>query len=160
MCHRRLLRPRAPTQFWWTQWPKKTGIGLGRGGRTTKLHARVDGQGKPLQVEVSSGSVHDAAVAPALLQRIDATAVLGDKGYDSDVIIERIERAGALAVIPARSHRKVQRYLLRSLYKKRNIVERFFNRLKHYRGLATRYEKTAESFIAMIHLICARMWAL
>ncbi|RYF20420.1 MAG: IS5 family transposase [Oxalobacteraceae bacterium] len=160
MCDRRLLRPRAPTQCGCTQWPKKNSIGLSRGGRTTKLHARVDGQGKPLQVEVSSGSVHDAAVAPDLLQRIDAAAVLGDKGNDSDVIIERIERAGALAVIAARSNRKAPRYLLRSLYKERNLVERFFNRLKHYRGLATRYEKTAKSFIAMVHLICARMWAL
>ena len=95
-----------------------------------------------------------------MLQRIDAAAVLGHKGYDSIAIVERIERAGALVVIPARSHRKVPRYLIRSLCPERNIVERFFNRLKHYCGLATRYEKTAESFIAMVHLICARMWIL
>ena len=62
---------------------------------------------------------------PALLQRIDAAATLGDKGYDSDAIIERIERAGTLAIIPARSHRKVSRYPIRSLYTERNVAHAF-----------------------------------
>ncbi|RYF19948.1 MAG: hypothetical protein EOO77_09035 [Oxalobacteraceae bacterium] len=93
---------------------RKNGIGLNRGGRTTKLHARVDGQGRPLQVEVSPGSTHDAALAPILLQHIDAAMVFGDKGYDSNAISCRIEQAGALAVILARNGRKAPRYLFRS----------------------------------------------
>ncbi|RYF20421.1 MAG: IS5 family transposase [Oxalobacteraceae bacterium] len=137
---------------------KKNGIGLSRGGRTTKLHARVSGQGRPLQVEVSPGSVHDAALVPVLLEKLDAAAVLGDKAYGSDAIIHRIEQAGALPVIPARINRRTPRYLIRSLYKERNLVERFFNYLKYYLGFATRYEKTAGSFLAMAHLACARMW--
>lgn len=93
-----------------------------------------------------------------LLEHITAKAILADKGYDSDAVVEKIEAAGAIAVIPSKSNRKVQRPHDKELYKERNLVERFFNRLKHWRGLATRYEKTAESYLAMVHLACARLW--
>lgn len=71
-----------------------------------------------------------------------------------------IEAKNAMAVIPPKSNRKTKRDWARSLYKERNLVERFFNRLKQYRGIATRYEKSADSFLALIHLACARMWLL
>jgi len=131
---------------------------VSRGGRTTKIHARVDARGRPIQIEVTAGNVHDCSHAEALLEHITAKAILADKGYDSDAIVEKIEAAGALAVIPSKSNRKVQRPHDKELYKKRNFVERFFNRLKHWRGLATRYEKTLESYLAMLHLVCARLW--
>lgn len=109
---------------------------------------------------MTAGNIHDCSHADALLENITAAAIIGDKGYDSDAVVAKIEESGALAVIPPKSNRKVQRDFDKELYKERNIVERFFNRLKHYRGLATRYEKTSESFLAMLHLICARMWLL
>ncbi len=93
-----------------------------------------------------------------LLEHITAKAILADKGYDSDAIVEKIEAAGAIAVIPSKSNRKIQRPHDKELYKERNLVERFFNRLKHWRGLATRYEKRVESYLALVHLVCARLW--
>jgi transposase len=107
---------------------------------------------------VTPGNVHDCAHADALLEHITAKAVIADKGYDSDAVIKKIETAGALSVIPSKSNRTVQRPHDKELYKERNLVERFFNRLKHWRALATRYEKTVESYLAMLHLICARLW--
>ena len=103
-------------------------------------------------------------------EHITAKAILADKGYDSNAVIEKIEAAGAIALIPSKSNRKVKPSTFTStltstrcpsglleLYKERNLVERFFNRLKHWRGLATRYEKTAESYLAMVQLVCARL---
>lgn len=159
--HRRLVRPRAPTQCGRKRGAFGAAIGLSRGGRTTKLHARVDATGKPLQVTITPGNIHDCTEAPRLIAEATTTgAIIGDKGYDSDALIAQIEAKSALAVIPPKSNRKTQRDWAKSLYKERNVVERFFNRLKQYRGIATRYEKTAESFLALVHLACARMWLL
>jgi transposase len=107
---------------------------------------------------VTAGNIHDCSHAEALLEHITAKAILADKGYDSDAVIEKIEAAGALAVIPSKRNRKIQRPHDKDLYKERNFVERFFNRIKHWRGLATRYEKTVESYLAMLHLVCATLW--
>lgn len=93
-----------------------------------------------------------------MLTNAEAGAILGDKGYDSDAVIALIEGRGMLAVIPAKSNRKNPRDLDVELYKERNQVERFFNRLKQYRGLATRYEKTKTSFLALVQLACVRIW--
>jgi transposase len=95
-----------------------------------------------------------------LLEDITAEAVIADKGYDSDAVVEKIEAAGAKAVIPPKSNRKDPRRYNKKMYKERNVVERFFARLKQWRGLATRYEKTLESYMAMVFLACARRWLL
>jgi transposase len=107
---------------------------------------------------VTPGNIHDCTQAPALLANVEAAVVIADKGYDSDAILELISARGALAVIPPTRSRKVRRRYDRTLYKERNHVERFFNRIKQYRGLATRYEKTATSYLAMLHLACLRLW--
>ena len=86
--------------------------------------------------------------------------LIADKGYDTNAILEHVHKKNALAVIPPKKNRTVQRDYDKQLYKERNHVERFFNLLKQCRGIATRYEKTAESFLAMVHLACARMWVL
>ena len=93
-----------------------------------------------------------------LLATLEAAAVIADKGYDSDAILELVGSYGALAVIPPTRSRKVRRRYDKALYKERNHVERFFCRIKQYRGLATRYEKTAASYLAMLHLACLRLW--
>jgi putative transposase len=107
---------------------------------------------------LTPGNIHDCTHAPALIEKSNAGAIIGDKGYDSDAIVMLIESRGSLAVIPSKSNRKVARVHDKELYKERNHVERFFNRIKQYRGLATRYEKTAASYLAMLHLACFRLW--
>jgi transposase len=81
---------------------------------------------------------------------IPAELVIGDKGYDSDQVVEAIKAKGAEAVIPPKKNRKVQRAYDR--YKDRNLVERFFSKVKQYRRVATRYEKTARNFLAFVHV--------
>jgi transposase len=97
---------------------------------------------------------------PDAEQRLELGAVLGDKGYDSDDLLKFVASLKAEAIIPAKRSRKVQRPLNRELYKDRNQVERFFGRVKHYRRIATRYEKTARNYMAMLHLVSTMVWLL
>jgi len=137
--------------------PAENAIGVSRGGRTTKLHARVDAEGRPVQIEISAGNLHDSSLAATLLAQITADAIIADKAYDIDAVVERVEQAGAAAVIPPKKNRKKKRAYSKSLYKERNVVERFFCRIKQWRGIATRYEKTITSFRGMVHLVCAML---
>ena len=91
---------------------------------------------------------------------IPAGAVIADKGYDSDPFVGAIQTTGAKAIIPPRSNRRTPREYDRERYKARNLVERFFNRLKQFRRLATRYDKLARRFNAFLHLACAYIWLL
>ncbi len=93
-----------------------------------------------------------------MLEGIRADAVLADKGYDADYIVEAAGNMGAVAVIPPKSNRKIQREYDKDLYKERNLVERLFNKLKHFRRVATRYDKTASAFLAFIHLASICLW--
>ncbi|MBX2811574.1 MAG: IS5 family transposase [Myxococcales bacterium] len=133
---------------------------MSRGGRTTSLHARVDAQGRPLQIILSPGNIHDSICAQELLAEFAAGARLADKAYDTNSIIEHVEMSGAEVVISPKKNRTYFRENSKELYKERNWVERFFNRVKQYRGLATCYEKITESFLAMIYLFCIRVWLL
>ena len=99
-----------------------------------------------------------ARAAPRLIETLNSEALIADKAYDNAAIVEQIEQQGSNAVISSRRNSKTPRPYDKTLYKERNGVERFFNRLKHYRGLATRYEKTSESFMALLYLVCAKMW--
>ena len=116
----------------------------------------MDAQGKPRQIELTPGNRHDSECAEALLDGVEAGAIIGDKAYDANRILTFIGEQGMLAVIPPIKSRKEQRTYDKELYKERNLVERFFARIKHYRGLATRYEKTAESYLALFHLACVK----
>ena len=100
----------------------------------------------------------DITQAPALIEGFDAPAVIADKGYDADPLVALINSAGATAVIPPRSNRIQKREYDRHLYKDRNLVERFFNRLKQFRRIATRYAKLARNFTSMLNLVCAYIW--
>src|SRR5258708_38284500 len=90
--------------------------------------------------------------------RLAVAASLATKGYDADSFITSLEVRAIKAVIPPRSTRKAKRACDFALYAERNLVERFFNTIKHYRGIATRYEKTARNFLAGLHLVCALAW--
>lgn len=114
--------------------------------------------GNPLRVILSAGQIADIEFAANLIDPLPVQAVIADKGYDADHFVATIEAAGAQAVIPPRSHRLIQRHFDRHLYRDRNLIERFFARIKHFRRIATRYDKLAASFLSFIHLACTFVW--
>ncbi len=132
-------------------------VGLSRGGRTTKVHLGIDGNEMVKTVFLTPGQAADCAQAEALLADLghDET-VIGDRAYDTDTVLELIRRAGAAAVIPSRSSRKSPRPLDRDTYRTRNLVERFFGKIKEFRRVATRYDKTARNFLSAVHLAVSR----
>jgi transposase len=114
----------------------------------------ADECGLPVDFVVTAGQVNDCTQAIALLGERKTEAVLADKGYDSDAIVAQVRAMGAVAVIPPKSNRKVQREFDKELYKQRNRIERCFSRLKHFRRFATRYEKLKRNFHALVALAC------
>lgn len=126
---------------------------------STKIHAVVDALGNPLRWILTGGEVADITQAPTLIEGLHAQTVVGDKGYDADALVAQINAAGAAAVIPPRSTRREQRAYDRHVYKDRNLVERFFNRLKQFRRIATRYEKLASTFTSLLNMVCAYIWS-
>ena len=134
-------------------------LGRSRGGLKTKIHALVDAQGLPIRLHLSAGQAHDAPAAHQLLNRLSPrTILLGDKAYDADAIRSLIEDQGAVPNIPPKSTRKWKACFSKALYRERNLIERFFNKLKHFRRIATRYDKLAENFLAMVQLASMRLW--
>lgn len=125
---------------------------------TTKVHTLTDALGNPVRFILPGGNEADCTQALPLLTGIQAGAVLGDKGYDTDAIVEGIIRISALAVIPPKANRKVQRDCDYVLYKERNLIERFFNRIKYYRAIATRYAKRARNFKAFLYIAATVIW--
>lgn len=117
-----------------------------------------DALGNPLRFIVTGGAQHDCTQAQALLEGFHAHAVLADKGYDADALVNEIQQTGAVAVIPPRSHRTVRRDYDKALYKERNLVERMFGYLKHFRRVATRYDKTVLSFLSFVQLAASYLW--
>jgi transposase len=118
----------------------------------------VDALGNPLALSLTGGQVHDIKEAETLLALVEPEALLADKGYDADSFVDYLTARAIEAVIPPKSNRKVKRVCDFALYRERNLVERFFCIIKHFRGIATRYEKTARNFLAGLHLVCALVW--
>ena len=118
----------------------------------------VDALGNPLRVILSAGQMADIEQAQALIADQSAQFIVADKGYDSDAFVEAITAQGGQAVIPPRSNRRNPRGFDRHIYKDRNLIERFFCRIKQFRRIATRYDKLAKSFLSFVHLACAFVW--
>ena len=119
----------------------------------------ADWQGNPLAFTLTGGQQADITEAPTLIARAEqAAAVVADKGYDADALIELLQNQGIEAVIPPRSNRIAPRRYSKRLYKARNLIERLFRRLKEFRRVATRYEKLDRHFAAMIMLACVCVW--
>jgi transposase len=134
-------------------------IGHSRGGLSTKIHALVDALGNPLAFLLTAGQAHDLAGADALLPHMAADRLIADKAFDADArVLEPLARAGKSAVIPPRPHRLRPRDFDRELYKERHLIENFFCKLKEFRAIAARYDKTARNFLAAIHLAAAIIW--
>ncbi len=134
-------------------------MGRSRGGLTTKVHAVVDARGLPLELLLTPGQAADCPAAARLLGRLRPGAILlADKAYDADWLRRQIEQTGAAPNIPFKSNRLWKGCFSPALYRERNCVERFFNRIKHFRRVATRYEKHASNYLAMINLACLKIW--
>lgn len=134
-------------------------MGRSRGGLTTKIHALTDGRGRPLKLALSPGQSHDSLGAAMLLPGLeDAVFLLGDKAYDADWIRELIKAQGAAPNIPDKCNRKRRHAFSATLYRERNRIERFFNKIKHFRRIATRFDKLAANYMAMIKLASIRLW--
>ena len=116
----------------------------------------MTGLGLPAVLLLSAGQAADVTHAPALLDAVPAEAeveaVIADKGYDSKAVVEQVEAKGAEAVIPTLKTRAVQRSIDRDRYRDRNLAERFWRRVKEFRRVATRYEKTGRNFLAFVYL--------
>jgi transposase len=136
------------------------GIGRSKGGLTTKIHASVDALGNPLRIEISPGQAHDSLFAEALLEGFDAADyVLADCAYDADRIRAIIdEDLCAVAVIPSNPSRAGAIPMDREIYKARHLIECFFNKIKRYRRIALRCEKTLASFRAFVMIACTMTW--
>src|SRR4029453_3259233 len=130
-------------------------IGRSRGGLTTKIHALVDALGNPVHLMLTPGQAHDLACAEELIQASDPDALIADKAFDADPFINALNERAITPVIPPKVNRKIQRLCDFALYCERNLIERFFNKLKHYRAVATRYDKLARNFLAGVQIACA-----
>ncbi|MGH6851692.1 MAG: IS5 family transposase [Methylocella sp.] len=134
-------------------------IGRSRGGLSTKIHALVDALGNPLRFLLTGGEAHDLVGADHLLPGMQADLLIADKGFDADErVLQPLAKAGKAAVIPPRRHRASPRDYDRHLYKERHLIENFFGKIKQFRAIATRYDKTARNFLAAIHLVAATIW--
>lgn len=118
----------------------------------------VDALGRPLRFIVTAGQVGDITQAPALLKGQSGHAVLADKAYDSNALRETIVEMGAEAVIPSNRSRKIIIPHDEAIYKHRNRIERCFNRMKHFRRFATRYDRRSIHFQGFLYLLGAMIW--
>jgi transposase len=134
-------------------------MGRSRGGLTSKIHAVVDTNGLPVHLGLTSGQAHDNRLCPVLLSGLNSrTMLLADRGYDADWIRALVSQQRAWANIPPKRNRKEPICFSPHLYRARNLVERFFNKIKHCRRVATRYDKLAVNYLAFITLASIRLW--
>lgn len=119
----------------------------------------MDENGLPLRIVLSAGQASDKAAVAALLNGLPpARALVADRGYDAKAIIELVSEHGGTAHIPTQRDRKVQRSVDPALYHQRNLIERFFCKLKHFRRVGTRFDTLARNFLAAVLLASIRLW--
>jgi putative transposase len=125
---------------------------------STKIHAAGDALGLPVRLIGSAGQRNDITFAHDLVEGFDAEATIADKGYDAGHLIEKLAEIGSEVVIPPKRNRRVQRPYDAELYKERNLIERFFNKLKQFRRVATRYDKLLVNFMGFVKLAAIAIW--
>jgi transposase len=134
-------------------------MGRSRGGLTTKIHALVDANGNPIAVKLTEGQAHDGRSARDLLETLGAGQILlADRAYDSDALRASLAERGAWANVKPMPNRVNVPAFSAFLYRYRNLVERFFNKIKHFRAVATRFEKHDANYLAVVKLAAARIW--
>ena len=126
---------------------------------STKIHTLVDALGNPVRFHLTGGEAHDLIGADELLPDMEADMLLADKAFDADErVIKPLAAAGKTAVIPSKANRKQPRQFDRHMYAARHLIENFFAKLKQFRAIATRYDKTAHNFLAAVHLAASVIW--
>jgi transposase len=134
-------------------------MGRSRGGLTTKIHVVVDANGNPFTLKLTEGQAHDGRSADDMLGSVGTgQTLLADRAYDSDALRQSLAARGAKANVKPMPNRVNIPKFNKQLYKKRNLVERFFNKLKHLRAVATRFEKHDANYLALVKLASARIW--
>ena len=135
-------------------------IGKSKGGNTTKIHMAVDACGFPIDFELTGGEVHDCKVAPEFIEKLPVSDyVIADKGYDSEELRELIRKKSSIPLIPRKSNSVIGNDDMDwGLYKYRHLVENIFARLKHFRAIATRYDKLKRNYSSMLAMACSYLW--
>ena len=133
-------------------------LGRSKGGFTTKIHALVDALGNPLKFTLTPGQRNEITQAEMLTESVKNSAVVADKGYDSNAFIVNLENKGCEVIIPPRRNRKMQRDYDKHLYKERHLVECFFGKIKHFRRIFSRFDKTAEVYLGFLNFVGALIW--
>ena len=126
---------------------------------STKIHTLCDALGNPIAFHLTSGEDHDLNGFDALFPQIVAQALLADKAYDADKrVVDRLKEKQIAVIIPSKRNRRTTRDYDKELYKDRHLIENFFSKLKQYRAIATRYDKTKRNFLGAIYLAAAVVW--
>jgi len=134
-------------------------MGRSRGGLTTKIHALVDAVGRPIRLKLTEGQAHDGRSARGMFDTVEAGHILlADSAYDSDELRDTLTARGAWANIRPMPNRVNHPAFSSWVYRQRNAVERFFNKLKHFRAVATRYDKRDDNYLASVQLASIRIW--
>ena len=133
-------------------------LGRSKGGFSCKIHTLVDALGNPLKFLLTAGQRNDIIKAEELIKNTSNTTVIADKGYDANALIGIIANQNSVTVIPPKKNRKVQREYDNYLYKERHLIECFFGKIKHFRRIFSRFDKTATAFMGFLHFVGALIW--
>lgn len=134
------------------------GFGRSKGGFTSKIHATVDALGNPLKFIITPGNRNDVTQGDALIDDIENAHVMGDKAYDCDRTRSKIKRQNCTAVIPSKSNRKMPYDYDKELYKERHVIECFFSKIKYFRRIFSRFDKSARNFMSFLSFVGACIW--
>lgn len=137
---------------------KHQGLGRSKGGFTSKIHAKVDSLGNPLGFIITPGQESDFNQAGLLLGDTCNAYILCDKGYDSDDFRKQVIQQNNTPVIPGRSNRKIVIEYDKHIYKERSLIENFFSKIKYYRRIFSRFDKSIQSFYAFLYFVGAMLW--
>jgi transposase len=137
---------------------EREALGRSKGGFTSKIHAVVDSLGNPLKFIITPGQRNDITQGAELVKEFKNTTVIADKGYDSDALVNLINDNNSNAVIPPKKNRKVQRGYDKHVYKERHLIECFFGKIKHFRRIFSRFDKTVKSFMGFLNFVGTLIW--
>ena len=133
-------------------------LGRSRGGFSTKLHVIVDGLGNPLRIQLTAGQCHDSPHAATLLEGLRFERVIADRGYAGQAVLDLVVQAGAEVVIPPHPRSKQPREYDRWWYRERHLVECFFNKIKHFRRVFSRFDKLARRYLGFVQFTSVLIW--
>ena len=138
--------------------PDAQALGRSRGGFSTKIHVLVDGLGNPLRMRLTAGQCHDSPHAAVLLEGLTFERVIADRGYAGQPVIDVVLASGAEVVIPPHPRATEQRDYDRWWYRERHLVECFFNKIKHFRRVFSRFDKLAHRYLGFIQFTSVLIW--